>query len=349
MTRRHHPFLPLALACLALAGRSVPAAQHGPAAHEEAKPMNPRMKWGDSDRLGRPFAKDPSVIRFGGRYLLYYSTAPYTKERRPPGLEAEGWAIGIAESRDLVRWTKIGEVLPAHDYERQGLVNGRIILLDGKLHLFYNTYGNGRRDAICHDTTTDGLRFVRNATNPIVRAQGAWNCGRGIDCDVLEHGDKLLLYYATRDPSMKVQMLVVAGADRRSDFGRAAWTQLLDAPVLKPELPWEKRCIEAPSLLTRDGTICLFYGGGYNNDPQQIGCATSTDGLHFTRLFREPLLPNGKPGTWNASESGHPGLFVDDDGQTYMFFQANNDRGHTWYLSWVKIGWGDGVPRIVGH
>jgi len=25
---------------------------------------------------------------------------------------------------------------------------------------------------------------------------------------------------------------------------------------------------------------------------------------------------NGVPGTWNSSESGHPDIFVDDDGQT---------------------------------
>ena len=49
---------------------------------------------------------------------------------------------------------------------------------------------------------------------------------------------------------------------------------------------------------------------------------------------------------WNSSESGHPGLFVDDDGETYMFFQGNNDHGKTWYLSWVKIGWKDGKPYV---
>jgi hypothetical protein len=27
-------------------------------------------------RLGRPFSKDPSVIKFGGRYLMYFSLLP---------------------------------------------------------------------------------------------------------------------------------------------------------------------------------------------------------------------------------------------------------------------------------
>ena len=45
--------------------------------------------WGDTSRLGRPFAKDPSVIRFGGRYLLYYSLPP-----SGDGRANDGWAVG---------------------------------------------------------------------------------------------------------------------------------------------------------------------------------------------------------------------------------------------------------------
>ena len=75
--------------------------------------------------------------------------------------------------------------------------------------------------------------------------------GRAIDAEVFPVGERLLLYFATRDPAMKVQMIGVAAADRRSDFGRDAWKQLWGAPILKPELPWERNCIEASSLIRR--------------------------------------------------------------------------------------------------
>lgn len=331
---------------MALAGLLVLGSAGWLAGAETATTTKRMPPWGDSERLGRPFAKDPSVIKFGGRYLMYYSVSAWPKDRAPAGAK-KGWAIGIAQSKDLCEWKKVGEILPEQACEQNGLVNGRVILLNGKLHLFYNSYGNAKNDAICHATSEDGLKWTRNPTNPIVRAQGDWNSGRGIDCDVLEHGDKLRLYYATRDPSMKIQLLIVAEAPIQSDFSREQWKQLGDGPVMKPELPWETKCIEAPSLVKREGKIYLFYGGGYNNDPQQIGCAVSEDGLKFTRLFVEkPLLPNGKPGEWNSSESGHPGIFVDDDGEMYMFFQGNPDHGKTWLLSWVKIGWKDGKPYI---
>lgn len=331
--RRHFAFF-FALAQVAVCGMGVCGEK-------------PKMLWGDEERLGRPFAKDPSVVRFGGRYLLYYSTAPWAKELAPPDAP-RGWAIGIAESRDLLNWKKISEILPAQECDKNGLCAPCACVLDGKVHLFYQTYGNGPRDAICHAVSEDGLRFVRNASNPVFRPSGDWTVGRAIDADVIEHDGRLLLYFATRDPEMKIQMIGVAGADRRSDFGRDSWKQLCDGPILKPELPWEKKCIEAPSAIKRDGRIYMFYAGGYNNDPQQIGCAVSDDGLRFQRLFTEPLLPNGKPGEWNSSESGHPGVFVDEDGRNYLFFQGNPDNGRTWLLSWKLLHWRDGRP-ILGE
>jgi sucrose-6-phosphate hydrolase SacC (GH32 family) len=308
-------------------------------------PETPKMMFSDTSRLGRPFAKDPVVVRFGGRYLMYYSIPPYAPELKPKN-GPEGLNIGIAESDDLYNWRKIGEMVPGQECDRTGLGAPGAIVLGGKLHLFYQTYGTGKHDAICHAVSTDGVSFTRDPSNPVFRPTGDWNCGRAIDADVIEHEGRLLLLCATRDPEMKRQMLVAAAAPLSSSFARKDWVQLCDAPVLKPELPWEQDCIEAPALCRRGKDLFLFYAGAYNNAPQQIGCATSTDGVHWTRLSKEPFLANGKPGEWNSSESGHPGLFTDEDGRTYLFYQGNNDHGRTWFLSCVEVEWDKGRPRV---
>ncbi len=299
----------------------------------------PRMHWADASRTGRAYSKDPSVIAFGGRYLLYYSM--------PTRLEGDimlDWAVGVAESQDLIEWKKVAEILPDQEPERKGLAAPFARVIGNEVHLFYQTYGNGRADAICHAVSKDGLRFTRNPTNPIFAPTGDWNAGRAIDADVVQFRGRWYLYAATRDPAMKVQMLV--GAVSEGGFGRGDWKMLADAPLLKPELAWELDCIEAPSVVVRGDAMYMFYAGGYNNDPQQIGCARSRDGVKWERLFREPLLANGKRGEWNESESGHPGVFVDAKGQTYLFFQGNKDKGQTWYLSFVKIGWRRGLPFV---
>ncbi len=297
--------------------------------------------YADTSR-GRPFAKDPAVVRFAGCYWLYYSMSPFGDGR--PG---DGWAIGIAQSDDLETWRKVGELLPAAPYEQNGLCAPGALVLAGQVHLFYQTYGNGPKDALCHAVSSDGLHFTRNATNPIFAPTGAWTVGRAIDADVIPHAGRLLLYFATRDPTMTTQLLGVAAAPLDSDFGRARWTQLCTAPILQPELPWEQQCIEAPAVCRHDGRFFMFYGGAYNNAPQQIGCAVSDDGLSWRRLSDKPFLPNGAPGTWNASESGHPFVFVDDDGATTLFFQGNNDGGKTWYLSQRRVVWLDGNPVMA--
>jgi len=306
------------------------------------------MKWADSSRLGRPFAKDPSVIRFGGRYLLYFSLPPFVPECAPTNAP-RGWSIGIAESRDLQDWRKVAELLPEQPCEQNGLCAPGARVVGGRVHLFYQTYGNGPRDAICHAVSDDGLKFLRDPSNPVFRPTGAWNSGRAIDADVIEHDGRLLFYFATRDPAGELQMLGVAAAGLSSDFGQGAWQQLGDGPILKPELPWETKCIEAPSVLRHGDTLWLFYAGGYNNDPQQIGVATSTDGVHWVRLMREPLLPNGRAGEWNSSESGHPGVFEEAGGRTWLFFQGNQDHGRTWFLSRVELGWRAGRTFVIPH
>jgi hypothetical protein len=92
-----------------------------------------------------------------------------------------------------------------------------------------------------------------------------WNCGRAIVADIIPFKGRLPLYWATRDPALKIQMQGVAAAPLESDFARDKWTQFnLDGPILKPELPWEGQCIEAAAMAEHSGRPYMFDAG--NND-----------------------------------------------------------------------------------
>ncbi len=172
------------------------------------------MLYADSSR-GRPFSKDPAVVRWRGRYLLYYTLPSYGDGRPDDGL-----GIGIAASADLDHWERVADLPREGILERNGICAPGAIVLDGRIHLFYQTYGNGRNDAICHAWSEDGLAFRRDPSNPIIRPTGDWNAGRAIDADVLAHDGQLYLYWATRDPTMTVQMLGVSTAPLDSDLSR---------------------------------------------------------------------------------------------------------------------------------
>jgi beta-1,2-mannobiose phosphorylase / 1,2-beta-oligomannan phosphorylase len=96
----------------------------------------------------------------------------------------QGWNIGVAESNDLYQWRKIAEINPQADYERRGLCAPGAIVREGKIHLFYQTYGNGPKDAICHAWSSDGVNFERDETNPLFSPRGNWTNGRAIDAEV---------------------------------------------------------------------------------------------------------------------------------------------------------------------
>jgi predicted GH43/DUF377 family glycosyl hydrolase len=301
----------------------------------------PEMLYADSSRRGKPWSKNPHVIRFDGRYLMYTSVLPVE------GSKAR--EIEITESQDLIHWKNVGMMRIEEAYEKNGISAPGVLVINGKVHVFYQTYGNGVNDALCHAVSENGIsNFKRNPSNPIFKPDGEWNCGRAIDAEVFFYKNKYFLYYATRDPEMKIQMQGVATAPANTDFSRNDWTHhSKEEPILKPELPWEGECIEAASIIERNGKLYMFYGGGYNNWPQQIGVAESNDGISWQRLSDTPLLSNGKQGEWNSSESGHPHIFEDIDGTTFLFFQGNDDHGNTWFISKVEIGWNEKGPFII--
>lgn len=296
------------------------------------------MRYSDQSR-GFECAEDPEVVRFAGRWFLYYTLAPGSGVRRLP------WHIGIAVSDDLENWDKVGELAPEDLGVSNGVCVGSLLVIGGKLHLFYFTYGTGPRDSVCIATSSDGVAFTPHPRNPVFRAIGEWNCGRAISPSVVRHGDKLRMYVCTRDPEMARQSIVVAEASLRGDLGPGNWQQLGWGEVFGPELGWEHESTESPSVIERDGRWYMFYGGGYWTRPQQVGCAMSMDGMRWTR-FEAPLLPYRSGHADAPLERASPAVFRDVDGRDHLVVQESADRGQNWRVVSFPIEWREGRPVV---
>ncbi len=308
-------------------------------------PMPRLMRYGDTTLGGneRPFAKDPTVIRHNGRYLMYYSTR-YGAKDFPGKLAAgrkEGWWGAVAESTDLVNWKCLGSIrLKGGPDFASACVAPCVKKLDGRIHMFHQAKiaGSREREMIWHATSKDGITFTCNGTKPVFKPDNKWSFKRAIDAEVYKVRDKLVLLYATRDSQGKRQMLGMACAPYGSSYDSRSWTEFsVNAPLLQPEQPWEMNCIEAGTVIRRNGIWYMFYAGAYNHERQQIGVAWSADGMNFTRMLDGPVFPHGKEGEWNAFESGHPGIFEDDDGQVYLFYQGKATLDGNYQLSCVKV------------
>lgn len=302
------------------------------------------MHYGDPSRTAEPFAKDPTVIRLGDDYFMYYSITSFDKKAKagvqPPA--DLGWHTGIARSSDLVNWTRVQdlELRDTKGNRIYGAVAPCVKVIDKKIHMFYQRFwGPAGNNNIWHATSEDGFVFTNTCDTPIFIPETSWSINRSIDAEVYRVGKKLILMFATRDKTGTIQMLGMAEAPYGSDYGPDKWTLLsTGGPFLRPDYPWEMSCIEAPTVIKHKGTWYLFYAGAYNHEKQQIGLATSKDGINFTRIPPEGLLfTSGAEGTWNHGESGHPGVFQDKDGQVYLFFQGKASQNANYYLSVCKV------------
>ena len=302
---------------------------------------------------GKPFAKDPSVIRMGDRYLMYYSACGIDEKTQSgdvPGARMAKWCASIAESADLVNWRRVGDLVVEGAPFKEGWMAPAVRKLDGKVHLFAQNPVPGAvvddpfmNQAIWHATSDDGIHFVLAPGNPMFKANNKWSTGRAIDAEVWKAGDRLMLSYASRDKETgKRQIMGLASAPYGSDYSAEEWTDLsVDKPLFVPEMPWEMNCLEAATVVKRKGIWYMFYAGAFNHERQQIGLAWSADGVHWQRWRETPVFAHGADGSWNAWESGHPGVFQDDDGQVYLFFQGKSTLNGSYSLSCVKVEFTD--------
>jgi hypothetical protein len=89
--------------------------------------------------------------------------------------------IEITDSLDLLKWRNVGYMMIEERFVKTGLVLPCAQVIDGKVYIFYQTYENGKDDAICHAVSNDRIcNFRRNITNLVFRPDGTCNCGRAI-------------------------------------------------------------------------------------------------------------------------------------------------------------------------
>jgi arabinoxylan arabinofuranohydrolase len=87
---------------------------------------------------------------------------------------------------------------------------------------------------------------------------------------------------------------------------------------------WAKKTW-APGAIERDGKFFLYFGNGGAN----IGVASApTPTGPFTDPLGKALITHGTPGVQPATNMWlfDPGVFLDDDGQAYLYFGGNGDH-----------------------
>ncbi|KAH6798091.1 Arabinanase/levansucrase/invertase [Perilla frutescens var. hirtella] len=144
------------------------------------------------------FIASPQVVFHGtGDLRMYYHSFDVENGR---------FAVGIARSRDGMRWVKLGKILGAGSngaFDELGMVNPRVLRnrKDGKYVMVYEGVGENGRRSIGMAVSSDGLKQWRRVDEGPVFEQseeGGWDSeGVGSPCLVEMDGDteEWRLYY----------------------------------------------------------------------------------------------------------------------------------------------------------
>ncbi len=242
--------------------------------HWEASPEPVLTRGNLSDVL------NPSVIRYYGEFLNYYSEYDGT------------WSTSVAASSDGIHWTKRGRILTPDAGNGSALVRGDKILY------WYQT-GSPVEIAL--------VKTVVLKTGP----RGSWDEIGVADPYVIERNGEFYMYYLGMDRARR-QRLGVA----RSHDG-VVWEKLISNPIMElgPSGAVDEVGLGEPAVWSSGGSYWMLYTGRARGEKRRIGLAKSPDGIVWTR---QPLVIEGTS-DWDREVVCDPTVEVLPDGVRVWF------------------------------
>ncbi len=130
---------------------------------------------------------------------------------------------------------------------------------------------------------------------------------------------------------LSLLLLISAGGELPPRAG-SIWVETpAEVPVIDrgPAGAWDHLAVDNPFVLVEDGTYyCFFEGqdkpfaeGGH----EQVGLATSTDGVHWQKSPRNPILGVGRPGAWDSLVAKLPSVIRHGE-KLYLFYSGRDGR-----------------------
>jgi len=131
-----------------------------------------------------------------------------------------------------------------------------------------------------------------------------------------------------------------------SSDGRV-WKRMSDKPVLSPDLAWERTSLMCPNVIWDEeaNLFKMWYSGGEFWEPDAIGYATSSDGMHWEKHPSNPVFMPAPENLWEQYKVAGVHVFR-RGGWYYNFYIGYRDISH------AQIGIArsrDGITNWVRH
>lgn len=271
----------------------------------------------------------PSVIRAGGTYRMWFTGVRATAHGESPYLFRT--AIGLATSRDGLRWTLANEGRPVLPPGGEGtfdaLATGQpTVLRSGNRYLMWYGGADGRQSAdsvrierIGAAESRDGVRWTRlNGGRPVldVGPPGSIDAAQATGPFVLRHGGEFRMWYG----AFNGRHTIAAARSRDGlTWTKEAVTGLGEGEALGPAVYSDGHGFHMFYSVVRDSRWTLVQ-------------ATSPDGLHWRPADDgRPVLGAAAAGGFDAAGKGqnhsvHPSGLVRDGDRVRLYYMAESPR-----------------------
>lgn len=101
----------------------------------------------------------------------------------------------------------------------------------------------------------------------------------------------------------------------------------LPEPVLinGPRGAWDERGVADPYILKAGAKLYMFFLGQDRARRQRLGVAESSDGIHWTKSLKNPILELGAPGSFDENGLGEPAVWP-QFGKWWMLYTGRDKK-----------------------
>lgn len=295
------------------------------------RPVNDGGAWEKVPNTGAN--QDLSSLLIQGRDFRNYPYGSNESIRAydvPPDASAYDWTR--KDANPLI------EPGPSGSWDAGFVSNGTIIKVGQTYHAFYLGDDDNGVHQVGHATSADLESWTKDSNNPVLPpgSSGTWDEKWTADPCIVLYGDTYYMFYTGQDSGGTYKIGLATSPDLKT------WTKHDSNPILSPQgTGWESSNVYEQEVIRVGETFHMLYAGN-DGTTAQIGHATSTDGVAWSRDSNNPVITTGASGDWDDSNVLNPAIVRSGD-DYHVFFRG--DQGDT---PSAKLGRASGPDLSTG-
>ena len=178
--------------------------------------------------------------------------------------------IGLARSRDALRWEKLPEPVlplgPRGAWDERGVADPYVVRIEGRFYMYYLGQDRARRQRLGVAVSEDGVHWRKLRSNPVMELgpPGAFDENGLGEPAVWRFAGRYWMLYTGRDRDEWRRLGLAVSRDG------VRWERAGSEAALAGDRPWNEKVVCDPTVLpAEDGSFHVWFGGGDRPHPAE--------------------------------------------------------------------------------